>query len=71
MKGDISNRKQYVDIYESDSEMKYLTTVDYWSTTGMHPGSSVIHDLHELHGSNMFYFIIYSDDTTLFTLLMK
>ncbi len=65
-KAPLSNRKQYVEIDESDSDMLCLTIgVQQGSILG--PLLFIININDIAHASKMFNFIIYVDDSTLST----
>ncbi len=68
MESYLSNRKQYVEIYDSVSEMLDLTTgVSHGSI--LSPLLFIIYMNDTAHTSKMFDFIIYADDTTLSTII--
>ncbi len=66
MESYLLNRKQYVEIDDSDSNMLILTTgVPQGSILG--PLLFIIYMNDKAHASKLFDFIIYADDTTLST----
>ncbi len=68
MESYLSNRKQYVEIDDSVSNMLDLTTgVPHWSILG--PLFFIIYMNDIAHASKMFDFNIYADETTLSTII--
>ncbi len=66
MESYLINRKQYVEIDDSKSDMLNITTGVPWGSI-LRPLLFIIYMNDIAHSSKMFDFIIYADDTTLST----